>query len=292
MSSSLSYVKPQILSLKGHANFDEKRVHDHLAEDPSLLGLGDLVLIDRERRQPGAGRLDLLLQNSESDHRYEVEIQLGRTDESHIIRTIEYWDIERRRFPHYEHTAVIVAEVVTSRFLNVISLFNRSVPLVAIQMQALQLGGQVSLLFTTVLDQQEYGETEEEEELAEPTDRAYWEKRTSSSNLAIIDLIFQEIRKLDGRLEPRYKRGYVGVGSDGSTRNFVVLKSRRNFVWIEPKLARTTATDSALRSAGFDDFEYTDSWGRYRIRVRGNEASDHLGTLMDLIKRAYEAWGD
>ena len=27
---------------------------------------------------------------------------------SHIIRTIEYWDIERRRYPAYEHVAVLV----------------------------------------------------------------------------------------------------------------------------------------------------------------------------------------
>ena len=44
-----------------------------------------------ERRQPKAGRLDLLLSDPESLTRYEVEIQLGSTDESHIIRTIEYW---------------------------------------------------------------------------------------------------------------------------------------------------------------------------------------------------------
>ena len=49
--------------------------------------------------------------------------QLGKTDESHIIRTIEYWDIERKRYPQYDHTAVIVAEEITSRFLNVIGLF-------------------------------------------------------------------------------------------------------------------------------------------------------------------------
>ncbi len=41
---------------------------------------------------------------------YEVEIQLDQTDPSHIIRTIEYWDIEKRRNPNYEHQAVIVAE--------------------------------------------------------------------------------------------------------------------------------------------------------------------------------------
>jgi hypothetical protein len=32
---------------------------------------------------------------------------LGATDESHIIRCIEYWDIERRRYPAYEHCAVL-----------------------------------------------------------------------------------------------------------------------------------------------------------------------------------------
>jgi hypothetical protein len=104
----------------------------------TVLGLGDLVLKDKERTQPHAGRLDLLLQDQETDRRYEVEVQLGSTDESHIIRSIEYWDIERKRYPQYEHCAVLVAEDITSRFLNVISLFNGTIPLIAIQMQALE----------------------------------------------------------------------------------------------------------------------------------------------------------
>jgi hypothetical protein len=52
--------------------------------------LGDLILKDKERVHPKAGRLDLLLQDPDSGRRYEVEIQLGIVDESHIIRTIEY----------------------------------------------------------------------------------------------------------------------------------------------------------------------------------------------------------
>lgn len=51
----------------------------------------------KKEHSPRAGRLDLLLQETDSTRRYEVEIQLGRTDEAHIIRTIEYWDIERKR---------------------------------------------------------------------------------------------------------------------------------------------------------------------------------------------------
>jgi hypothetical protein len=51
----------------------------------------------------------------ESDIRYEVEIMLGAVDESHIIRTIEYWDVERQRYPTLQHCAVIVAEEITER---------------------------------------------------------------------------------------------------------------------------------------------------------------------------------
>ena len=49
--------------------------------------------------------------------RYEVEIQLGRVDESHIIRTIEYWDIEKK---HIHNT--IIAQLSLQKTLLVDSL--------------------------------------------------------------------------------------------------------------------------------------------------------------------------
>jgi hypothetical protein len=88
------------------------------------LGLGDLSLRQSEKRQQSGGRLDMLLQDDDSDTRYTVELQLGRVDETHIVRTIEYWDTERKRNPNYKYVAVIIAEDITNRFFNVISLFN------------------------------------------------------------------------------------------------------------------------------------------------------------------------
>jgi hypothetical protein len=125
-------MKLQSVSVKRSDQLGEKWVQQQIADDPSLLGLGDLDVRDKERIQTNAGRLDLLLQDPESLKHYEVERQLGATDESHIIRTIEYWDIERKRYPQYEHCAVIVAEEITSRFLNVIQLFNGTIPLIAL----------------------------------------------------------------------------------------------------------------------------------------------------------------
>jgi len=84
---------PEKIEIKNHPEINEKMIQDKIAENPSILGLGDLVLKDKERIQPRSGRLDLLMQDPDTNRRYEIEIQLGKTDESHIIRTIEYWDI-------------------------------------------------------------------------------------------------------------------------------------------------------------------------------------------------------
>ena len=65
-------------------------LRDRIFENPTILGLGNLQAVTREKPQSQGGRLDLLLKNPDDDSMYEVEIQLGATNESHIIRTIEY----------------------------------------------------------------------------------------------------------------------------------------------------------------------------------------------------------
>ncbi|NBU93772.1 MAG: hypothetical protein EBS18_04380 [Actinobacteria bacterium] len=131
----MDYKPAKVISLKSHPTLNERWLQDRIIEDTSILGLGNLDLIEEERIQPTGGRLDLLLRDPISSTRYEVEIQLGASDEKHIIRTIEYWDVERKRYPQNDHIAVLVAEDITSRFLNVISLFNGSVPIIAIQIR-------------------------------------------------------------------------------------------------------------------------------------------------------------
>ncbi len=129
MPLELKKVTPTRLRLLG---LDERWLQVRIEEDPSLLGLGDINVVRREKSQPSGGRLDFLMYDPDRELRYEVEIMLGVLDESHIIRTIEYWDIERQRFPAYDHRAVIVAEEITARFFNIIRLLNRAVPITRI----------------------------------------------------------------------------------------------------------------------------------------------------------------
>ncbi|GMV36311.1 MAG: hypothetical protein AMXMBFR61_08190 [Fimbriimonadales bacterium] len=76
----MQVAKFESLSIRNHPELNERWVQDRIAEDPKILGLGDVILRDRERPQPRAGRLDLLLQDADGNRRYEVEVQLGPTD--------------------------------------------------------------------------------------------------------------------------------------------------------------------------------------------------------------------
>jgi hypothetical protein len=222
------YVKHQKIDMKNHQELNEKWVQDIIAEEPSIIGLGNLILKDKERIHPHAGRLDLLLQDENATRRYEVEIQLGKTDESHIIRTIEYWDIERKRFPQYEHCAVIIAEDITNRFLNVISLFNGAIPLIAIQMNVVKIGDNVSLIFTKVLDQLSLGLVDDDEEVAEFADRTYWEQRGTKQTVAMADALLELIKTISPDIEFKYNKYYIGLASNSRINNFAILRPQKN----------------------------------------------------------------
>ena len=284
-----NYLKPERLSLKGHPHLNEKWVQGLIADDPSILGLGDLVLRGVERRQPRAGRLDLLLQDSDSQRRYEVEIQLGSTDESHIIRTIEYWDIEKKRYPQYDHCAVLVAEDVTSRFLNVLSLFNGTMPFIAIQMQALQVGDNVTLVFTKVMDEFSRGLVDEDEEAeAVPTDRAYWEQRATKGTVALADQLLDLLRKFDPTLTLKYNKFYIGLAKNGQAFNFVSFKPMKSHIIFRLQLPQTDELDNKIDEAGFDTLDIRwRRWGHYRLRLTEEDIKSKSEILEELSRRAY-----
>ena len=287
----MKYEKLTKLSIRNHPELNERWVQERIAEDPSILGLGDLILKDKERPQAGAGRLDLLLQDADSTRRYEVEIQLGKTDESHIIRTIEYWDIERKRYPQYEHTAVIVAEEITSRFLNVISLFNGTIPLMAIQMNAVQLGDTVSLAFTTVLDQVFLGLVDEDEETQEPADRAYWENRGSKATVAMADELLALVQELNPRLQLNYTKSYIGLAIDGRPNNFLLFFPKKDQIRIQPRMTKSTELEEAAEIAGVDVMDYRARYARYRLRLQKGEVQKQADILRKFLEASYREFG-
>jgi len=202
---------------------DERWLQDRILENPSILGLGDVVVHSKEKMQRLGGRLDFLLLDTETEPEtmYEVEVMCGATDESHIIRTIEYWDVESRRFRDREYRAVIVAEEITNRFFNVIWLLSRSLPIIALQLNALTVDGKLLLHFTKVLDLFERPDSDDEEQSAH-VDRAWWEKQ-SPEGMKLFESLLAILEREGLHSSPNYRSDWIGL--DGRTcRNIIALK--------------------------------------------------------------------
>jgi len=279
--------EPEKIILKGNPNISEAIIQEKIAQDPSMLGIGNLILKDKERIQPRAGRLDLLLQDSETSRRYEVEIQLGKTDESHIIRAIEYWDIERKRYPQYDHCAVIIAEDITTRFHNIISLFNGSMPIIAIQMNAYKFGDEIGLIFTTILDEVNLG-LEDEEEEKEVTDRTYWINRGSEETVKLADQMLDIINNFAEGYSLKYNKFYIGLSKGGYANNFASFRPRKKALSVEIKLPYSEDIQKIIEENELDDMGYDKRWNSFRFRLSKEDISNKRDVLKDLLEKAYQ----
>lgn len=284
----MKHIKLKTISLKNHSELNERWLQNIIADDPSIIGVGDVLLKDKERTHIGAGRLDLLLQDADGYGRYEVEIQLGRTDESHIVRTLEYWDIEKRKYPQYDHTAVIIAEDITSRFLNVISLFNGFIPIMAIQVTAIETPEGVGVQFTKVLDTVKLGFVEEDEETAEPTDRNYWEKRGTKKTVALADKILETCRSFLPSIEFSYNKYYIGFWVDGRACNFAICKPQKSALRLSIILPKTEETEELIESSEIDSLDYDNRRGSYRFKLTEKDILKSQEILKKLLSSAYD----
>lgn len=226
----LEFSIPEKISLRNHSDFNEIWLQDRIAENPQILELGELELIDRERKQNRSGRLDLLLADFENNSRYEVEIQLGQTDESHIIRCIEYWDIEKRRYPQYDHCAVLIAEDITTRFLNVLGLFNGHIPIIIIQLNAIRVEDKIILNFTKVMNRFSLRNDDISESKLTETDRNYWNEKSSPKTVEIVDHLLEVINETaEPKQKINYNKYYIGLSDGYKVRNFIHFKPKKQF---------------------------------------------------------------
>lgn len=284
----LTNVKATPILLKDHPHYDEEWLKKVIIEDPSILGLGDLIVKDVERIQPKAGRIDMLLHDPENEKRYEVEIMLGRIDESHIIRAVEYWDIERKRFPNYEHCAVIIAEDITSRFLNVISLFNNTIPIIAIQLNALKVEDKLILNFTKVLDEITIGE--EEEEIVEKADRAYWENKGTHETVKLADECLAIIKEFDTEYSLSYNKYYIGLSKRGRPNNFIIFRAKKTFLKVEPRLTDLDSCKNILQEKDIEIVSVDKRSGRIKFRLTKADIDNNRDTLKQIFEKAYKEW--
>jgi hypothetical protein len=289
----LQLASAKYLTLKGNPDFNEAWLQGVIAQDPSILDLGDLVLLQRERPQPRAGRLDLLFKDEELNRRYTFELQLGVVDESHIIRAIEYWDNEKRRYPEIDHCAVICAETINTRFLNVISLFNRQIPLIALQVRAIQIEDKVVVTFTKVLDEVPRRNIEEEIEVTQNTDRSTWELKVGKDNLQLLDKLASSIEIKTSPFKLTYVKPYIGCSVEGRAANFLVFKpTKSGHLRIDSKLRLSKDQIDKLESADIEVLPYAPYWKVHPIKLSKEQVENPPPEFFDWVKDAYNYYFD
>lgn len=277
----LQFVRHEVVSLKRHPEFSEKWLQDTIATDPSIIGLGELEFIDRERILDRSGRLDLLLSDGDST-RYEVELMLGQTDPSHIIRCIEYWDLERRRYPAYEHVAVLIAEDITSRFLNIINLMAGNIPMIAIQLSALKIGDQLVLNFITVMNQTSLRRDDEVEAISTEVDRAYWDTRVGQPIMKIADGLLELVNQSGKRkCFLKYLKGHSGISEEGDWRNLIGILPKRAYLHFRVRVQEPESWIPRIEELGLNVVKQRQN--RLRVTVNPQQFQQHRVFLSELV---------
>lgn len=262
---------------------NEQQLQEHIESDPNMLDLGASGLkVLQSQKQTPRGRLDLLL---EADHneRYVVEIQLGEPDPSHIIRLIEYWEVESRNDMDYTYYAVLVAEnIIQGRHFNVLNVLKRhGLPLVAVNVTAVkQADGVIGLSFSRVLDS--FEETEDGDSLQEPASEESW---TDHHGEDIAELAKKMCQKFG--VHPNFTRNYVGMEDPEKGRNArckIYGRKRNRAIELRFVLSKSAELDKAIEEQGFEpDYRR----GAYWIQIGGDaDLEKHASFLTQMYRKA------
>jgi|SaaInlLV_10m_DNA_2_1039722.scaffolds.fasta_scaffold06560_3 hypothetical protein len=285
--NDLEFADANIISLKNHPQFNEDWLQAKIADNPQILGLGELELIERERRHK-SGRLDILLADFQSYKRFEIEIMLGQTDESHIIRCIEYWDIERRRYPQYDHCAVLVAEDITSRFLNVLALFNGQIPMIIIQLNALQVDNKIILNFVKVMDKFALRKDDEVEVKITETNRDYWDRRATKKTVSVVDKLLPIINnKVASTQKLNFNKYYIGLTDGLKSRNFIYFKPKKQFTHVFFEIDNINEWIEKLDDRGISS---TTQNKHLQVTLTPSQMTKHEELINELIDEAVERY--
>ncbi len=241
-----------------NAGKDEYWLQDIIYDNPKVLGLGNIVAINKEKKQSNGGRLDILLKDKDDNSMYEVEVMLGETDPSHIIRAIEYWDNEKRKYPQRQHFCVLVAESFDKRYFNVIQLMSLNIPMIAIQADLLEVNNERILNFTKIIDI--YSEPTEDESDLKQVNESTWNNDSPWTN-SNAKTFYELLKDKHNRIYLRYTQSYISINIEG-----------RNAYWFCKRMKPTSALIFSIKDEEkaevikkkFEEKEMDYTYNRYK----------------------------
>jgi hypothetical protein len=263
---------------------DEYWLQDMLYANPGILGLGDIKPLDKEKRQSSGGRLDLLFKDPRDDTNtmYEVEVMLGETDPSHIIRSIEYWDNEKRKYPQRPHVSVLVAESFERRYFNVVHILSMNIPMIAIQADLLEVNKEEYVLtFTKILDV--YVEPQDSEE-APPANESSWSEK-SPWTLSVAKELYG-LLDIDGKAI-KYTQSYISILVNG--RNSYSMDKRTqptSILWFNVKDDEKAEAIKIILDKENVDFTYN-RYKDFTINIDQQMVTSKINMFQEITRTRY-----
>jgi hypothetical protein len=275
----MEYTQKMGIRAQGH---NEEWLKDLISANPSALGLGDLEVVQVERKQSSGGKIDMLLIDKQDNNAmYELEAMLGDTDASHIIRTIEYWDLEKRRYPQRQHYAVLVAENFERRFFNVIQLLSLNIPLIAIKAELLTIGTSQAVHFVKILDTYDEPAADTASDIV---DEAHWQK-DAAWVLETAKALQGVLTKLDKTIQVNCQKAYISLYDNRRNLFFLYKRSTPrsvlNFKVTDPDLVeqiRTKLTKTGLAS------EYKERYKEFNLSVDKKAIESNEQILIEVLQ--------
>lgn len=230
------------------------------------------------------------MESEDKNSVFVVELMLGPVDSSHIVRTIDYWLENRKNVRrNVECKAVLIGErIIDSRFGEVVKFLTNSMPLVVKEVAALQLGGTMTLHFTTIFRSADLEERVESAE-ATPVNAEFWAKKDKQT-LDVANAVVAILRDVDSSVSPNFTQGYINVRVGNRTQGFIGFRSIKGRVRISVKVEDASTWRKRLTSAGLQVIQTDKTDNKVRILVTQDDILKKRSTIKSLAKAGYDYW--
>lgn len=170
--------------------------------------------------------------------------------------------------------------------MNVISLFNGYIPLIALKVSVYEYDGKYFVTFNKILDEIQLGLVDEDEDVRETTDRNYWIDRGTNKTVIIVDEALKLIQEIDPNYDVKYNKIYIGLVKKGITDNFVVFRPQKKITRMELKLDKSQEIEEHIEESGLELLDYNSRNRRYRINLKSGDVEKYKESLMVLFRKS------
>jgi len=292
-ATKLTFMPAKPVSLKSSPGYDENWLEKQISAHPEMLELGESVKCIRcQVQHKNGGRVDVLLKDDDNEVLYTVELMLGPLDAGHITRALDYYLREQTRpeTQDWSHVCVIVAEEIqSSRYVQVAEYLATLMPLIVIELSALQIGEHLTVKCTKLFDGTGGGEEElggEEETLT----RDYWIKRASALSVELTEKILPILKQSEEDTTLTFKKHFIGLAIGNRAENFIYFSPKKEFVRVAARVGDVDGWSKKLTAAGFDLLNSNESESRVKFRLTQSLFESNQKLLAELCDESYKSW--